>query len=376
MSVEVVRGPIVKAWKQQEDGRVFVGVRSKHPVAELVRLTEEAVDLLHAELLDRGVGVGTVAPTSRGVAVVFDHCVDRELLDAALDLIAGHLGEAGVGGRLSVLSPVWSAVNDLFNPLFGYAAALSLKGSLADGPVNGELRPRWITDTGVLDRVIEHALEWCQVPGGEFWVQGGEMSSKVAVGDREALLRASLHAEPNAKLVAADGRNNARQVVFMTSGHVAYSLGGEPAPEWEDAVAVLRDVLVELRSCGDYGLIQRRHVRGYGGMNVGLWLDLSHNLWSPHRAELIDRADRAVLGATRLDHDVERSKVSDVYGIQLLSNDHELPMLPPSWVAEPVGDGMRLVSHREPQRWFAEEPTFELLMEARRELSPLLTTDY
>lgn len=144
-------------------------------------------------------------------------------------------------------------------------------------------------------------------------------------------------------------------------GHVVYELV-DPAQERVVLAQRLSEVLVDHAPMAEYGLVR------LGLTPIGAWHRLVDQLPPrlPHRRGSYSRVVRHL----------EPSRVPDVYGIQLLSDQHLAggPDLT-GWEVDQVSEGMHLVSASDLGAWFDREGPDEATLErARRAFAPLILT--
>ena len=256
-------------------------------------------------------------------------------------------------------------MDDPLAKLDNLTAALSLRGEpTSDAEREASFgNVEWRTDPDAQRAVIDHALGWCQVPGGQHYVSAGMTQFKVDPDQRRALLEPSIGASPWAALICTNGREDCRRVEFDTDGRVLFQHGGTQVPTgWPVLAAEMTVILTELAPTADYGLVRR-----IDQLQI-LWQDLFLGDW-PKLTHLIPASH---LYTRRF----ETTHVPDPLGVQLLGPGHA-DRLPtgPDWAITPTAGQSYIVTHANPDAWYANPtPDPDILEHARRDFAPLLIT--
>ncbi|KAA1397850.1 hypothetical protein [Aeromicrobium ginsengisoli] len=304
-----------------------------------------------------------------------NRCDELEILRSILDRVADQARLAGLDARIGLVRSQYSPLSAHLPP--GFVAGLSIRGrtiDLADG-IEGPEGTSWRADPDAVEAVIEHALNWCAVAGGEDWFWAGLSTFKVTREQRRDILVASVRAGQSCgldsaravklsksereRLMRSYDVDLARTVVFTDDGHVIYGVASDGPPlEWRECVEDLEGVIKELHAEVDYAMVQRRNV------TPGLWRELHRDIWRPWIKVHPD--------VLWLDRDEECRRIVNAYGIQLVGPAHRPIPSAGRWVTQDLGAGKVLVTDRDLEPWFAMPPTFELYASAREDLTDLL----
>ena len=368
MAVRISETAIVKLWRSNE-GSLQLAVNSKVPVEQVLEVCAGTVRRLNAELDPRVVLVEP-APTPQGVAVFIDSCDDKATLLGIVGGLVADLEGAGVDAKVGVFRAEYSPLDDPFVQVKGYSAGLTLAGE----PIWEEdgnppaMRRVWDADPDAEQRVVEHAVDWCNVDGGELWLRADSSIYKIPRSEGRGFFVRALEARRHwTVLIAAHGTKQVRRVCFSGNGHVIYEVGGPSWPSKSACVDDLKSVLVELHESVVWAFVQAQ-LGATSGIGVSGWAEFQEGLWAPHRDEVRHRATRTY---TRREGEV----VPDVYGMQILGPGHALVPLGDQWQVTELSAGRRLVTHVDQAGWFFRSPALDLLLAARRDFGPLLDED-
>ena len=364
MAVKVSETSVTKLWRHNE-GSLQIAVKSSESVKTLLEVCGRTVQRLNAEL--DSVVLLEPSPTPQGVAIFIDSCDDKKTLLRILTGLADDVEGAGIEAKIGPFRAEYSPLDDPFLQLSGYSAGLTLVGEPFwedDGNPPG-MRRVWDADPAAQERVIDHALRWCAVDGGELWLRGGVSIYKITLDQASGLLRTAIRTGKYwTDLIAADGTNRVRHVCFARNGHVMYEVGGTDGIPWQDRVHELQEVLVDLHESVVWGFVEAR-LRGTSGIGVARWDELQDVLWEPHR-------DRVRHSAKRVYTRQEDHVVPNAFGIQVLGPRHAALAGDSHWDVTELGGGRRLVAHTDPEAWFSRLPELDLLLSARQDFEPLL----
>ena len=366
MTVQITESSIIKRWRENE-GSLQLLVKSAAPIDQLLEVLRRS-----AHRLNEGLGIRAAviepAPTPQGVAIFVDSCDDKQTLLEVVRGLAADLEAADVEAKVGIFRAQYSPLDDPFRQFGGYSAGMTLIGQpywLDEGTISSG-RHMWDVDPDAQQRVVEHAINWCMVDGGEYWIRAGTSSYKVLENQREALLQRALKNERDwTILIAAKDTSIIRRVCFAGNGHVIYEIAGVgERPNWQSCVEELRTALTDLHEVLVWGFIQAR-LKGTSGIDVTLWEDFHRALWAPYGNRVADY---------RGTDDPRRAptRVHDVYGIQLLGPGHG--PVPPNeaWTVQPLSQGRRIVSHVDQAAWFTQLPTLDLLLKAREDFGTIV----
>ncbi|VXB90358.1 hypothetical protein [Aeromicrobium sp. 9AM] len=364
MPVVAAKSSILSRW---HDGTERIEIRSDASIDSLFRLANVSVRRPNPDLLLPDPITLWMWPTPQGVAVSIQDCESEEDIIAVVDAIASALETAGVE---AVIEPVPDEEVPFPYPQNdGFSAAMTLQGEPYWGTPTDPAERRgdqrlWDPDPGVLAKVIEHAVNWCEVQGGGLWITSGTTAFKTPRERAVSVLTRLLDADPSADLVAARDDGWVRRVGFERNGYVIYEVGGTQQPEWQICVNDLTSVLVDLHQYMTWGFVQKRPV-GRCGIGPATTLVTHEALWEPYEDQ--------VAGFGRIS-DPRRfeNHVLNVYGIQVLGPSHDTGSLAGDWDIKPLDAGWTLVSSRSPSRWFAGTPTLQTLLDSRGSFGELV----
>lgn len=334
-----------------------------------------ALEQVHAEMdtAERRTGEWTWTPTARGLLL---SVAEAWHFEDELRAIARRLGADGLRGTIGVADDSAVVVPPRKAPLV--QLQVRLRGERTRPFERGY---RWTPDDAALERVVASAVGWLDAlpgaPARSFWTDGPAVA--VARGESlvDHLLRAADAGFPSAATGAvADGvfrlvrLNVTGGAVILQEGTVAPAAGRLDGPAVAAAlVAFARD------HAGDvvYGFVRR-------GWSTE---------WTLTRYELkVDwpgRPDDRPYAIGHSDQAFEDVAAPDAFGVQLLGPGYAgRGPIGGSWTEEVIGDA-RLLRHADPSAWFSEAFSLppdgadpndpsppELLVQARRELAPLL----
>ena len=365
--VRVQRAGLGPGWGGSFDD-ITLRITPDRPIPALRRLLERAVDDLRATVPAVGLaGVATVPPRSAVIPVAWcDSQADLDqLIDALVIWLDGHDVAGVVDGYVST-GPFYEGTVD--KPAFdGIAVVVSPRlrpdaVDLARGRPGSTFQYLYeAIDRDAFETVVDHALRWCDVPGGTHWLQSWMTGAAVPVEQRRALLMDHLRAAGRVNLICERWPTERRNVDFDVDGRVIYTVGsGSRVAKWPELLRTAQQVLADLAEAAPYGFAVRSPVPV---PSVELLLG-RRNRMSLHDPD-VDRSLRWM----RLDD----SRVPEAFVTQLFGR-HDLSAVDlTAWDVVPVGDGAVLLTHREPARWLAGERPEESVVRAAREiLRPLL----
>jgi hypothetical protein len=365
--VRVQRARLGPGWGGSFDD-ITLRITPDRPIPALRRLLERAVDDLRAAVRTVGLaGVATVPPRSAVIPVAW--CDTQVDLDQLIDALVVWLDDhdvAGVVDGYASTGPFYESTVD--KPAFGGIAVVVSPRlrpdavSLARGRPGSTFQYLYeAIDPDAFELVVDHALRWCDVPGGTHWLQSWMTSVTVPVEGRQALLMDHLGAAGRVNLICERWPTERRTVDFDVDGRVIYTVGsGSRVAEWPQLLRTSQQILADLAEAAPYGFAVRSPVPV-----PSVELLMGRRNWVSLHDPDIDRSLRWM----RLDD----SRVPEAFVTQLLSR-HDLSAADlTAWDVVPVGDGAVLLTHREPARWLAgDRPEESVVRAARETLRPLL----
>jgi hypothetical protein len=213
---------------------------------------------------------------------------------------------------------------------------------------------------------VEHALQWCQVPGGEYYIQFGMGWYLVPAEDRHRLMKAALLSDFSVRIVCFAAPDRVREAVFFDQATAAYQErypGIDDPDTWREGLAEMTAFLEDLAGFLDYGLVRRHRIRHHS------WSEIIDAKW-PERQNLRKRTLRQARGASSF-------AVPDVYGVMVLGPAHQWSPPPENWTVTPAANGRRLLRYNDEAALFSSiHPDEDTVSRMRRDLEPLLMTDH
>lgn len=369
--VSVSQQEIIREWNRWDRTEADFAFTTKDDLATAEAVMGRAVEVLNASHENR-MGILRPAAYPRGLKFFVSYCDELELFKAALEQLACAAREGGLTGRIELVRNEITLLSANSTP--GFHAGMSLSGTPLTQPEDGWVIDTWRADPDALAAVVDHAMEWCQVDGGTYWVTSGVTSFEVKPKQRRRMLELAIGQSPYARLECGIGRRQTaaefkrdtryyeidlvRVVSIDPDGHVLYGIGSDQSPAWEGAVANLTQILLDLHGHLDYGFVTRDRV-------PNTWAELNHGLWNwtGHWHD----------GPPRIHRSLEPQLVENAFGIQLLGPEHRpLPSLGAEWQTETVGDTHTLISDTNLERWFVEDRSSQVALDARAAFTEFL----
>lgn len=369
--VTVSQKEIIREWNRWDRTEVDFAFTTNDDLVAAEAVMRRAVDVLNTRFENR-MSMLSPATYPRGLKFFVSYCDELELFESALDELASAGRKAGLTGRLELVRNEITLLSANSTP--GFHAGMSLSGTPLTHPEDGWAVNTWRTDPDALAAVVDHAMEWCQIEDGTFWVTSGVTSFEVKPKQRRRMLELAIGQSPYARLECGTGRrqtkaeftrstryyeiDEVRVVSIDPNGHVLYAIGGDRPPAWEGAVANLTHVLRDLHGRIDYGFVTRDRVPND-------WHELNHGLWN-WPGFWND-------GPPRIHRSLESQLVENVFGVQLLGPGHRpVRSLASEWQTEEIGDTHTLISDSNLGRWFPEDQSIQVALEARGAFAELL----
>lgn len=266
-----------------------------------------------------------------------------------LDTLGGRLDAAGRRGRVVIARTQ--------EPPFDYT--LVKRSSFVAG-LCGE-----IDDGGLPPRALrDHAIRWCSVQGGSYYVRFGVAQYLVSPESRDVLLDKALRGSGIIGLTCFAAPDRVRRVAFLDQGTVLYEEmypGIDDPGGWREGLADMTRVLGELAPVLEYGLVRRCH---YGAF---MWEHVVDLDWpaKPHLQRGAGRRARHRSGVT----------VPDAFGVMVLSPTHSWDA-PGGWTTSPLSGERRLVSYDDAESVFGEpRPNEGTVERMRSDMFSLLMVD-
>ncbi len=364
MSVVVAGSSILEQW--QEETGAMVGIQSTAPVEVLLTIVGDAIQRQNAVNPEEWT-LSDPWPTPQGVAFA-PECETEETLMAVVEEVAAGLEAAGTDARIGPLTMDEEPWPDQWHN-DGYCAAMTIVGKPywdAPGDPGGRrlMQRMWDDDPVARAQVIEHAVRWCDVEDSDLWLGAGLSTFKIPREHAVELLTRSLDTGPKCDIVAARDAGLVRRVEFGYNGFVIYEVGGTSRPEWLACVDDLASVLLDVHPLIEWGYILRRP-KGVMGLGPRTSHIVHDAMWEPYEGQV------ALLGYCQ---DPRRfpDLVLDVYGIQVLGRGHDISTLGDGWDVRDLSQGRKLVSSMDPAAWFANAPSLDTLLAARKSFGTLV----
>jgi hypothetical protein len=278
------------------------------------------------------------------------------------------LEAAGIDARIGLLaSDVYPWPDQWHND--GFCAAMTIVGEAywdAPGDPGGRrlMQRMWDADPVARAQIIEHAVHWCHVEGGELWLTAGISAFKIPREHAVALLARSVDSGAKSAIIAARDTGLVRRVGFGYNGYVVYELGGTSSPKWNACVEDLTSVLVDVHPLIEWGFVLRRP-KGVMGIGPTTSHVVHDAMWEPYEGQV------ALLGY-RQDPRRFQELVLDVYGVQVLGPGHDNNALGDDWEIRQLTKRRELVSATDLAAWFANDPSFDTLLAARDSFGSLV----
>lgn len=359
--VVVQEKALLRAWREAGSGDdLDMLLKTKAPAAEVLPLVNHAVDELWEQ--SEAIGVSAPAVTPHGLAIVMNFCDSQADLVDMFTRLKANLEALDVSGTLGVFRHQASPIDDVLLKLDLFRAAMSLSGQpLPYSEVGMNAPTVWKSDADALAMVVEHALDWCEVPGGTHYLNSGLAQFTVAPEQRRAFLIPPV-GPAKMTMTCTNGTHAVRRVAFTGDGHILYEHGGTDTTtaDWPAGVAEVTTVLADLASAVDYAIVRRDRRPSWD------WLTVFQASWPA--------MDNLRIGELFLTRRYERDHVVDAFGIQLLGPGHD-PAIPADdhWNITDLPAGRRLVTHRDQAAWFSDElPDQTTLANARHDFAPIL----
>lgn len=238
---------LVREWRTGGYETFEILLATELPLEEATAVLGAATGQVMGQSED--VGLSRPARTPRGPVLFVDYCDSEDDLRRALSRLKDALEAHGVEGKLRPFRTQHSPLDDPLAKFDNLTAALSLRGEpTSDAEREASFaNVEWRTDPDAQRLVVDHALEWCQVPGGQHFVSAGMTQFKIDPDQRRDLLGPSIGASPYAALICTNGREEYRRVEFDRHGRALFQHGGTQVPTgWPDLVAEMTTILTEL----------------------------------------------------------------------------------------------------------------------------------
>ena len=364
MPVVIAKSSILKQWRGETGS--MVEVRSGAAVETLLAVVSDSLRRQDAVLPE---GYVLVDPwsTPHGVAFMIGDCETGEDVMAIIDAVVTGLEAEDIEARIAPLIGERYPWPDQWRD-DGFCAAMTIAGEpywdVPGDPGERRLLQRmWDPHSEERAQVIDHAVRWCDV-GGQLWLTTGVSAFKILREQAISLLTRSLDVDPASSIVSARDAGLVRRVGFDRNGFVVFEVGGIDRPDWHACVDDLTSVLIDIHPAIEWGFILRRP-SGVNGIGPRTPRVVHEALWDPYEEEV------AYSGRIQDPRRYTRF-VLDVYGVQLLGPGHDVGAVVGDWDVQHLTNGRKLVSHRDPAKWFSEAPALHTLLEARDSFGALV----
>jgi hypothetical protein len=281
-----------------------------------------------------------------------EHGLDREELEQFLNNLGARMDAAGFTGRLTAAQSQTPPIDAHFHSLWAFSAGLCTTVP------EGQERPP--------QEVIDHALEWCRVPGGKFYVRYGLRGYLVSADVRRQRLEEALQGKGIISLTCLGNEDLVRKVVFPGQGNVVYTErypGIDESGTWETGMDNMTEVLEETAASLEYGLVRRQH---YG----------ASDMWTRFRDDKWPENPRLRSGLIRWLRNWSHVAVPDAFGVMVLSPTHNWTPPPPEWSAAKVAGNRTLVRYNKTEPLFGDtHPDEKTVARMRADMAGILMTD-
>lgn len=332
-------------------GLLFV---ADHPRPEdlwaLTRIADELRD--EQEDLDQPLDIFQPENSPHGPVIFIEHGLEERELEQFLDCLGERMDAAELTGRLTAVQRQWPSV-DHVHELQAFTAGLC-----TSVPEGQDHPPQ---------AVIDHALQWCQIPNGNYYITFGLGQYLVSADSRGRMLQEALKGNVGVGITAFAGRDELRQVVIGGRGTVLYEErypGIDNPGTWRAGLEHMTDVLEQNAASLNYGLA--RWQRFTQSM---LWSSFIDSQW-PDKPHLKGGGWGGYAGSW------SHVAVPDAFGVMILSPSHK--WLPPTtdWAVTPAAGNRLLVRYNNPEALFASTtPDEGTVMRMRRDMAPILMTE-
>lgn len=253
-----------------------------------------------------------------GPTLFLSHDGDPQAVVSLLRTLAERFREAGLHGRIIPAETANPPLSDPLFQLWGVSAGLC-----ATVAANQNRPPI---------EVVEHALQWCQVEAGAFYVRYGTGEYLVTPRTRGDLLRAALVDKGIVSITCHASRDDVRRVVFFDDACVVYEQrlpGMDGDAGWRGGVEAMTSVLEDLAPWLDYGFVRRQH---FGAYDWSVFVDWE---W-PEKPHLPS-------GLVRYTRSSSAVALPDAFGVMVVSPSHGWSPSPQIWTSRQLPGRRTLV---------------------------------
>jgi hypothetical protein len=358
-----------KAWRDGPEAVPWLVLRTKDEPDAAFAAAQQAAAAANADAEAAGspegplVLSGGLMTAPKGVLIELHTCDDPAALVRWASVFADTAADAGVSGRLQPGEYELTPITDPRNKVRGLAAAFSLPIDYDAFRHDADTPPRvttgWYVDDNLTEFLIDYALRWCPIDGGDWYVARDLNQARVDGSQAESMLRTAMGHGPTVSLTCVRGTEAGRHVLFDRRGYVYFERTAGDGP-WQPVVDGLLEVMRDVGPRSEHGLLRRVWMLSFGFSAV-----VGH--WAPKPPKVSPGYDGPgrYFGPTH---------VPDAYGAQTLSPGHldGGPDLS-RWDIEPLPEGRALVTSRDRDAWFADtEPDAAVLAAARADFDPIL----
>jgi hypothetical protein len=330
---------------------VGILVLADHPRPEdlgtLTRIADELRD--EQEDADQPLDIFEPENSPYGPVLFIEHGLEEPELEQFLDSLGERMDAAGLTGRLTAVQRQWPDT-ELPHQIQAFSAGL------CTSVPNGQHHPP--------QAVIDHALQWCQVPNAKYYVRFGNGQYQVSAESRSRLLQQAVEGRVGVGITAYAGRDQLRRVLMWHQGTAVYEeryAAIDDPGTWRTGLEDMTNVLKETAASLEYGFVRRQR---YGLA----WPNFVDVQW-PAKPHL---QNGFVYYARKWSH----KAIPDAFGAMILSPSHHWTPPTPDWTVTPVAGNRVLVRHRNPEALFSNaHPDEETVTRMRADMAPILMTD-
>ncbi|WP_159618664.1 hypothetical protein [Arthrobacter zhaoguopingii] len=321
--------------------------RHRDDLNTLARILEEmrGEEVWDEELMVRGPEDSPYGPT---LFIEFEG--EFIAVERFLEELGGHLEDVGLEGEFTAAQITPMLPDD---PWFTLD---SISAGLCTSLTAEQKRP--------LQPVVDHALQWCQVPGGQFYVRFGEGQYLVPPEARRENLQTALQGK-DVSITCFASRDQIRSVTFLEHAAVLYTErypGMDEPGAWRSGLEGMSRVLQDLAPSLNYGAVRRQ------AFHASSWDVFLTSRWPEN--------PRLDSGLIRFTQGISHQYVPDAYGVMVLSPSHRWDPPAPNWTTTPAAGERTLVRWNDADALFATNPPDETVVDwMRRDAEPILMND-
>lgn len=371
MTVEVDRDSIAKAWRKAGGGEFYFEFR---PTGQPADKTDndpltgagEVADWVNEEAvsrygLDDAPFVEGVSDSDRGVSALMNPAGADLEVRTWFDLFAQQLTERGWSGDVRAARVTWAPGWSTDREEVGRAIGAFLRFTPHESPSHDTNQPGLDLSEENLAALAGVVDEWnaTRTAARTYLIRGDFSGPAPTRNLGTALTKAALR-NGLSSVMWVDRRTRTTACVSATSGAQAYFSVASATEGWRDRLQTVTGALVRFGPHLEVGMIRITKPIG--------------NSWRAVRG--IPPEPPGDIAATD-DLWLAREYVLDVYGTQVLTGTHlERTRDLSSWNITELGNDRHLVSHPDPEAWYAHDtPNSAILARARQDFGDLIITD-